>query len=263
MSEMGHVDYGNTSFPIYGPIITEDGVVYDDGSNDSIIVKIPVCIILALCLIVSAVGNTCTCAVIVRDRTMRTPTNCYLFNLAITDLTTAMFIPIEIYLIWVPDSYPFGEIGCIIHILFWDCLSNCSLLTIAAFTVERYLAVSRPFLRRKLSLRSRVYKIIALNWIISCCFGIPDYFLIGIVQKEDQTYCYLKTPDKLKILIGMEMFVFFIMPTTIIFVLYVLIAIKIKSIDMLHKNSPVSGKQYRDKTIKMLGKCLYRVQKFL
>ncbi|KAI8422418.1 hypothetical protein MSG28_006258 [Choristoneura fumiferana] len=126
------------------------------------------------------------------------------------------------------------------------------LLTIAAFTVERYLAVSRPFLRHRLSLKSRVYKIIALNWIISCCFGIPDYFLIGIIQKEEQTYCHLKTPDKLKILIGMEMFVFFIMPTTIIFVLYVLIAIKIKSIDMLHKNSPVSGKQYRDKTIKML-----------
>ncbi|XP_063384319.1 pyrokinin-1 receptor-like [Cydia fagiglandana] len=243
-------DSTNSSFTWFGPIaIGEDGDEYDDDA-----VKVPVSILLVLCFIMSVVGNVCTCAVIIRDRSMRTPTNCYLFNIAITDLTTALFIPFEMYVMWAPDAYPFGEVGCIIHFLVWECLSNCSLLTIAAFTVERYLAVSKPFLRHKLTLKPRVYKIVATNWLVSACFCLPDLFLIRLYEKNDQAYCYMTLPFFLKLVIVTEMCVFFVMPMTMIFVLYILIAFKIKSMNVPNGTSPVNGKQYRDKTIVMLGK---------
>ncbi|XP_063384390.1 neuromedin-U receptor 2-like [Cydia fagiglandana] len=242
-------DSANSFFTWFGPIaIGEDGGKYDDDS-----VKIPVSILLVLCFIMSVVGNVCTCAVIIRDRSMRTPTNCYLFNIAITDLTAALFIPFEVYVMWAPDAYPFGEVGCIIRFLAWECLCNCSVLTIAAFTVERYLVVSKPFLRQKLTLRPRVYKIVATNWLVSVCFCLPFLFAIHLYEKNDQAYCYLTLPVFLKLEIVTEMCVFFVIPMTMIFVLYILIAFKIKSMKVSNGTSPVNGKQYRDKTIVMLA----------
>ncbi|XP_063531474.1 pyrokinin-1 receptor-like [Cydia strobilella] len=240
-------DSTNSSFTWFEPIaIGKNGDEYDDDA-----VKIPVSILLVLCFIMSVVGNVCTCAVIIRDRSMRTPTNCYLFNIAIADLTSASFIPFEIYGMWAPDAYPFGELGCIIRFLVWECLSNCSVLTIAAFTVERYLAVSKPFLRHKLNLKPRVYKIIAINWLVSACFCFPDLFLIRLYEKNDQSYCYVTVQFFLKLEI--EMCVFFVMPMTMIFVLYILIGFKIKSMKVSNGTSAVNGKQYRDKTIMMLA----------
>ncbi|XP_047984950.1 neuromedin-U receptor 2-like [Leguminivora glycinivorella] len=242
-------DDTNSSFSWFGPIaVGEERHEYEEDA-----VRIPVSILLVLCLVMSVFGNVCTCAVIIRDRSMRTPTNCYLFNIAIADLLTTLFIPFEMYVMWAPEAYPFGQVGCIVHFLVWECLSNCSLLTIAAFTVERYLAVSRPFLRQKLTLKPRVYKIVAVNWLVSAGFSIPDVFLTRLYQKNDQTYCYTMLPFHLKLVIATEMCVFFVMPMTIIFVLYILIAIKIKSMKASNGTSPVNGKQYRDKTIMMLA----------
>ncbi|KAL0880751.1 hypothetical protein ABMA27_001959 [Loxostege sticticalis] len=252
MSQPQNSELANDSFSFFGPIgmaFYEDGNALDDPDP----VKIITSTILGVLMILSIVGNGCTCAVITRDRTMRTPTNCYLFNLAITDLLLALFVPIEIYLIWCPDLYPFGEAGCRVHFLLYDCLCNCSALTICAFTIERYLVVSNPFLRQKLSLKSRVFKILGVIWTISFAFCVPDLFYIDLLEKKKYVYCFVTMADPMKILVGVEQLVFFVIPMTVIFVLYVLIAIKLKSANLKLRSSPVNGKQHRDKAVKMLA----------
>lgn len=125
MSYNNDSEYENNTFSFFGPVgmaFYEDGNVLDDTYT----VKIAVSICLGFFMVLSVIGNICTLAVVARDRTMRTPTNCYLANLAITDLLTALFIPIEIYIIFIPDFYPLGEVGCRIHFVLWDVLSNCS-----------------------------------------------------------------------------------------------------------------------------------------
>ncbi|XP_063822439.1 pyrokinin-1 receptor-like [Ostrinia nubilalis] len=252
MTQPQSSELGNNSYSFFGPIgmaFYEDGNALDEADS----VKIVLSIILGIIMVLSIVGNGCTCAVIARDRTMRTPTNCYLFNLAITDLLFALFIPIEIYIIWCPDLYPLGEAGCLLHFLLYDCLCNCSALTISAFTIERYLVVSKPFLRQKLSLKSRVFKILCIIWTISFSFCIPDLFNIDLLEKKKYVYCYVTMSYPMKVLLGVEQFVFFVMPMTVIFVLYVLIAIKLKKANLKLRNSPVNGKQHRDKAVKMLA----------
>lgn len=234
----------------FGPVELE----MNDDDEDSMVIDILFSIFIVICMIVSIVGNVCTCAVIARDKTMRTPTNCYLLNLAITDLMIASFVPIEIYIYMVPDFYPFSEIGCRIHFFLWDCLSNCSALTISAFTVERYLVVSKPFLSQKLLLKSRVYKIIAAIWLISCIFCIPDIFYIGLLEGKKYVYCYFVMSHVLTVMMICDIFVFFVIPMTIITVLYVLIALKLKSTTLKLRSSPVTGNQSRGKAVKMLGK---------
>ena len=52
-----------------------------------------------------------TCLVIMKNEYMRTTTNIYLFNLAITDLATLLFaMPSELYLMWRQYPWTFGEV---------------------------------------------------------------------------------------------------------------------------------------------------------
>ncbi|XP_034827004.1 pyrokinin-1 receptor-like [Maniola hyperantus] len=229
---------------------------FDDKSTyeESVLIKTILSIFLSAFMVLSLMGNACTCAVIIRERSMRTPTNCYLLNLAITDLVISIFVPVEIYIIWVPDFYPLGEQGCRIHFLLWDLLSGCSVLTILAFTIERYLVIAKPFLRQKLLLTSRVYKIITVNWVVSLIFSVPSVYYVYFVERKENVYCFLTVPDKQKTyLIALELIIFYAMPMTVIFGMYVMIAIKLKSTKPESRPSPVYGKQNRNKAVKMLA----------
>ena len=63
-------------------------------------------------LILGVLGNVATCLVIMNNEYMRTTTNIYLFNLAVTDLATLLFaMPSELYLMWRQYPWTFGEVG--------------------------------------------------------------------------------------------------------------------------------------------------------
>ncbi|CAH2245021.1 jg17418 [Pararge aegeria aegeria] len=229
---------------------------YDDKSSfeESFLIKTILSIFLSTFMVFSLIGNVCTCAVIIRERSMRTPTNCYLLNLAITDLVISIFVPVEIYIIWVRDFYPLGEQGCRIQFLLWDLLSSCSVLTILAFTIERYLVIAKPFLRQKLLLTSRVFKIITVNWVVSSIFSVPSVYYVYFVERKENVYCFLSVPDKEKTyLVAVELFIFYGIPMTVIFAMYVMIAIKLKSNKAESRPNLAYGKQNRNKAVKMLG----------
>ena len=54
-------------------------------------VVIPITIVYILIFVSGVVGNVAVCAIIVRNPSMHTATNCYLFSLAISDLTVLLF----------------------------------------------------------------------------------------------------------------------------------------------------------------------------
>lgn len=252
--EPNNSEYENNSYiTFFGPV---GMAFYDNGQvlEDSLTVKIILSIILAVIMILSLIGNGCTCAVIARNRSMRTPTNCYLFNLAITDLFMALFVPIDIYIIWIPEFYPLGEVGCRLHFVLWDCLSNCSLLIITAFTVERYLVITRPFLRQKLSLNSRVFKLVGVIWFVSCSFCIPDLLYIDMIEEKKYVFCYVAMSHIVSVFVAAEIFVFYVIPMTIIIILYILITIELKFKKKLRSSPASNGQQNRDKAVIMLGK---------
>ncbi|XP_075974122.1 neuromedin-U receptor 2-like [Anticarsia gemmatalis] len=247
ISNISHNIYGVFGIAYYDK---NEGMVVD---NTTYTVKLALSIALGISMVLSVIGNVCTCAVIAQDRTMRTPTNCYLANLAITDLLTVLFVPIDIYIIWMPDFYPLGEVGCRLHFILLDVLSNCSLLIITAFTVERYIVVTRPFLRQKMLMNSRVFKIVGVIWAISLSFCLPDIFYIELLERKEYVFCYYTLSYLKSILMGVEIFIFFIIPMTTVIVLYVLIALELKAAHSKLRSSPVNAKQNRDKAVKMLA----------
>lgn len=83
-------------------------------------------------------SNLGTCIVILRNKYMRTATNYYLFSLACSDLLLLVLgLPQDLFLLYQPYSYPFGEAFCILRGFTSEASSNASVLIITAFTIER------------------------------------------------------------------------------------------------------------------------------
>lgn len=226
--------------------------------NIDVVWRICLSLVLGVSMISSLIGNACTCAVIIREKTMRTPTNLYLFNLAVTDFAVSLFVPIELYL-WWSLNYNYMENRYFqFQYLIWDLLCNCNVLTILTFTIERYLVITKPFLRQKLGNKKRICVIISINWIISGIFAVFNICYVLNFAKKPYVYWFSSIPEKNKaFFVAFSMLVFFVIPMLIIIILYILIAINLKSKKSTAEPKSRYRRQSRSKAVKLLGKLSY------
>lgn len=207
--------------------------------RDPLYIVIPMTIIYSLIFITGVVGNIVTFIVIVRNKYMHTATNYYLFSLAISDLLLLVSgLPQEMVSIWCRYPYLFGEVFCILRGLSAETSTNASVLTITAFTVERYVAICHPFLSQTMSKLSRAVKLIVVIWLVALSFAIPQAIQFGVIiidNDPDQAMCTLKRTiiDHSFVL---SSFLFFVTPMTLITVLYVLIGLKLRKSNMMKRN---------------------------
>lgn len=152
--------------------------------RESLYIVIPMTLIYSLIFIVGLIGNISTCIVITRTKILHTATNYYLFSLSISDLLLLLSgLPQEMYSIWVRYPYIFGEAFCVIRGLAAETSANATVLTITAFTVERYVAICHPLRSHKLSQLSRVIRIIISIWIVALALALPQAARFGLVDE--------------------------------------------------------------------------------
>ncbi|WAR06973.1 PK1R-like protein, partial [Mya arenaria] len=201
-------------------------------------------LIYATIFVTGVIGNIVTCIVISRTSFMRTTTNYYLLSLAISDLLLLVIgLPPEAYSIW--ESYPwrFGKAFCIIKALFAEMTSYASVLTITAFTIERYIAICKPLESHKIVAFSRCVKIIIAIWIISLCCALPypihtDVFYYVSDSNGtpilDSLQCNIphQYSERMRHVFQLSTFVFFVFPLTVIIVLYSLIGLTLRRAEM-------------------------------
>lgn len=228
---------------IYGP------------KRDSIYIVITLTVIYLIIFLTGTVGNVSTCIVIARNKSMHTATNFYLFSLSLSDLLLLVVgLPQEMYFFWSRYPYIFGNVFCFLRGLFAETSGNATVLTITAFTVERYLAICHPFLSHTMSKLSRAVKLIVVIWILSICLAIPQAMPLKVVG--DCPHCYV-VDAVIEHAFEVSTFVFFVAPMTLITVFYILIGLKLKSSKMLMRqivnNTKGQNKSSR-KVVRMLGK---------
>ncbi|KAF7405841.1 hypothetical protein HZH68_005210 [Vespula germanica] len=215
--------------------------------RDSLYIVIPVTIIYVSIFITGTIGNISTCIVIARNKSMHTATNYYLFSLAVSDLLLLISgLPAEIYLVWCKYSYIFGEGFCVIRGLAAETSTNASVLTITAFTAERYVAICHPFLSQTMSKLSRAVKLILVIWLVALSFALPQALQFGVVRhgiKQEIVMCTVKRII-IKHSFEMSTFLFFIVPMSLITVLYILIGLKLRKSNMMKKR-PGNGESQR------------------
>jgi neuromedin U receptor 1 len=200
---------------------------------------IPLTVIFALLLVTGCIGNICTAIVIARPKNkyMHTATNYYLFSLAMSDfLFLILGLPQEMYTLWQRYPYAFGESFCIIRGYLSEASTYASILTISAFTVERYVAICHPLWAHTMSQLPRAITSIVIIWCLAAICAIPPAAELGIVTQkgpltnrtlEQSAQCATKRTIYENMFV-VSAIVFFIVPMVIVTVLYILIAIELR-----------------------------------
>lgn len=215
----------------------EEFILYERGEKVSNLwFAIPVTISYALILVCGFIGNAAVCLVIAYNRTMHTNTNYYLFNLAIADTLYLLFgLPFEIHMFWYNYPWLFGEIFCKVKSLISEACSYASVLTIVAFSMERYLAICHPLYTHVMNSFRRVIFVIGMIWIISLLSALPFayYRYLNYVyyppengNRIDETaICIMRAT--FKGLYETSTIIFFIIPLFVLIIMYARIAKKL------------------------------------
>ena len=162
--------------------------------------------------------------------------------------------------------------------------SYASVLTIAAFTVERYVAICHPIWAHKFANLSRSVKIIIGIWILSLLCALPYplhtdlfYFIDAShnngTQVANSLICNIRREyyPRMTYIFQLSTFLFFVIPMTLIVVLYLLIALALRraalqrvasqeSSSKLGLSNPVS--QSGKAVFRMLGKAIGKLYFF-
>lgn len=207
-----------------------------------------------LILICGFIGNLSTCYVIISNSCMHTTTNYYLFSLAVSDvLSLVTGLPVELYTIIV-EAYPwaFGETFCIIRTFLFETTTIASVLTILTFTFERWLHICKAIYAQKFSSGfSRALKIIVFIWIFSGTISLPYVFTTGVyVDSEDFPETRTCNTEKkylspMTTMIQLSVLFLFIVPMSLIIIMYILIGITLWKSSKNHKFHGVGAKQLR------------------
>lgn len=197
--------------------------------------------------------------------------SCHVFTLQCLFI---LGLPSEMYLIWEGYPWRFGEPFCIFKALLFEMTSYATVLTITAFTIERYIAICHPLKAQKIADLSRTIKIIICIWILAFLCALPYpihtrqfYFLTNPVTNEpvlESLQCNIPFQwlDSMRYMFQVSTFVFFVTPMSIITVLYILIAVSLRrsalkrdvSDDSYHTHARCRMGQPRRAILRMLGK---------
>lgn len=215
---------------------TEEYLLFLYGPKHSHL-SLPMTWIYALIFIVGVSGNLLVCLVILKHRNMKTPTNCYLFSLAISDLLVLLFgMPLEVYEMWSNYPFLFGLVGCYFKTAFFETVCFASILIITMVSIERYMAVLHPFRARLKNTQPRALRIILILWLLSILFSLPNTSVHGIelqyfpnhTEVPGSAICtVVKSMWIYNWIIQLTSLLFYVLPMSVISVLYCLMGLKV------------------------------------
>ncbi|XP_047402473.1 neuromedin-U receptor 1 [Sciurus carolinensis] len=215
----------------------------------------PICATYLLIFVVGTVGNGLTCLVILRHKAMRTPTNFYLFSLAVSDLLTLLAgLPLELY--EMMHNYPFllGAGGCYFRTLLLEMVCLASVLNVTALSVERYIAVVHPFRARSVVTPANVRRRLGAIWGLALLCSLPNTSLHGLQQLRvpcrgpvpDSTVCMVVSPRALyNLVVQVTTLLFFCLPMATVTVLYLLVGLQLRRERLLLLQQEAKGRGVR------------------
>ena len=143
------------------------------------------------------VGNILVCLVVYLNRTMQTPMNYLLVNLAVADIIVVTFISPQ-YIFIHAFKHPTGEAGDFLcKFITGGNLSwiggVASVFSLVAISFERYQAVTNPYSPVSKFSMSKVKIIIVSCWIFTTVFNFPLFF--AIYYDKEKMFCLEAWPS--------------------------------------------------------------------
>uniref|UniRef100_S4RJ90 Neuropeptide FF receptor 1 n=1 Tax=Petromyzon marinus TaxID=7757 RepID=S4RJ90_PETMA len=128
--------------------------------------------IFLLCMI----GNGLVCYVVLQSRRMRTVTNLFILNLAVSDLLVGIFcMPITLVDNLI-TGWPFGVVVCKMSGLVQGTSVSASVFTLVAIAVDRFRCIVYPF-KRKLRISHALFTILVI-WALALSIMCPSALML-------------------------------------------------------------------------------------
>uniref|UniRef100_A0A8P4FZG9 Rhodopsin n=1 Tax=Dicentrarchus labrax TaxID=13489 RepID=A0A8P4FZG9_DICLA len=126
--------------------------------------------------ITGMIGNFLVLYAFCKSRSLRTPANMFIINLAITDLLmcvtqTPIFFITSMHTRWI-----FGEKGCEVYAFCGALFGICSMITLTVIAVDRYFVITRPLTSIGVLSRKRALLILMAAWAYSLAWSLPPFF---------------------------------------------------------------------------------------
>ncbi|XP_043195207.1 melatonin receptor type 1A-like isoform X2 [Amphibalanus amphitrite] len=180
---MGNNTSGSGSSSLYG-----NGSIGDISHRYPTPFVIALSIIIVVFMIVSVTGNILVILSVCRFRSMRTRTNLFLVNLAVTDVLAALVnMPVALVTL-TQGRWVFGEVLCQLNGFTFGLGTMASIHTMMHISIHKYISMARPFSR--FMTRRRIVVILAAAWLWSIFYNLtPQLELTHTVYKEGATQC--------------------------------------------------------------------------
>ncbi|KAM5140107.1 neuropeptide FF receptor 1 [Callospermophilus lateralis] len=135
-------------------------------------------LIFLLCM----VGNALVCFIVLKNRHMRTVTNMFILNLAISDLLVGIFCMPTTLVDNLITGWPFDNATCKMSGLVQGMSVSASVFTLVAIAVERFRCIVHPF-REKLTLRKALVTIVVI-WALALLIMCPSAVTLTVTREE-------------------------------------------------------------------------------
>ena len=195
----------------------------------------------AYCLlfVVSLAANTFIGIIVYRTKTLRTPINILIVNMALSDLLFPIFsfppILVEINTAgyWLVSG-PFGQAVCKLSLFTLDVSTLVSVQSLLLIAVDRFVAVVFPLRSPLISSKQCRYFILVI-WIVALAAHCPYLIALKVVEHPEGLFCRWQWNDTFgeslslqTYLLGMIVVTRYV-PLVLIAILYFVISLKIKS----------------------------------
>uniref|UniRef100_A0A673KQY3 Opsin 4b n=1 Tax=Sinocyclocheilus rhinocerous TaxID=307959 RepID=A0A673KQY3_9TELE len=126
--------------------------------------------------ITGMVGNFLVMYAFCKSRSLRTPADMFIINLAVTDFLMCVtqmpiFFTTSLHKRWI-----FGEKGCELYAFCGALFGICSMITLMIIAVDRYFVITRPLASIGVMSRKRALLILSAAWVYSMGWSLPPFF---------------------------------------------------------------------------------------
>ncbi|XP_053367899.1 trace amine-associated receptor 13c-like [Clarias gariepinus] len=172
----------------------------------------------AAVVVLTVCGNLLVIISVFHFKQLHTPTNMLVLSLAVSDYLAGFFV-MPPMLIWTIEScWIFGKVFCLIYWLI-SCFLTISIYTVAHIAVDRYFALSNPFLYMNFVSVKNTRVVIVFDWCVVMGFSLAVLYFNGNNQNSVMCSgeCFLPLSEVWTVI---DLVVSFIFPLSIIIILY-------------------------------------------
>ncbi|KAJ8022902.1 Tachykinin-like peptides receptor 99D [Holothuria leucospilota] len=178
------------NFTTPGPLASYSTSYYSgpaDFYKEPVWLQILLAILFATITVLGVGGNAIVIYIVLWNRRMRTPTNYFIVNLAVSDFLSALMCINFTYYATMYMAWPFGRFMCKLVQFVQNASISVSIFTLVVISLDRYFVILYP-LRPKLG-KTKALIIISLIWVCSCAFACPVAIHTDLVDFETFYHC--------------------------------------------------------------------------